>query len=110
MQRAVPWKMGFSALCVFDLNNLRRINNNLGHDKGDEYIRSFAVQLRGAVPPEQFVGRDGGDEFLVILRGLDGKGVRMCLQIFRERTEEVFKGTPGDADQLCRRLCDGAGF
>ena len=28
---------GISALCVFDLNNLRRINNNLGHDKGDEY-------------------------------------------------------------------------
>lgn len=26
---------GISALCVFDLNNLRRINNNLGHDKGD---------------------------------------------------------------------------
>ena len=30
------------AVCVFDLNNLRTINNNLGHDKGDEYIRSFA--------------------------------------------------------------------
>ena len=29
------------AMCVFDLNNLRTINNNLGHDKGDEYIRSF---------------------------------------------------------------------
>ena len=88
---------GISALCVFDLNNLRRINNNLGHDKGDEYIRSFAVQLRGAVPPEQFVGRDGGDEFLVILRGLDGDG-------------GIFEGTPGDANQLCRRLCACAGF
>lgn len=38
------------AMCVFDLNNLRTINNNLGHDKGDEYIRSFAIQLREAVP------------------------------------------------------------
>ena len=85
---------GISALCVFDLNNLRRINNNLGHDKGDEYIRSFAVQLRGAVPPEQFVGRDGGDEFLVILRGLDGKGVRMCLQNICEQTEEYSKEHP----------------
>ena len=33
------------AICVFDLNNLRNINNNLGHDKGDEYIRSFAVPV-----------------------------------------------------------------
>mgnify|MGYP000293824775 CR=1 FL=1 len=43
---------------MFDLNNLRIINNNLGHDKGDEYIRSFAEQLRLAVDPENFVGRD----------------------------------------------------
>ena len=37
---------GLTAVCVFDLNNLRTINNNLGHEKGDEYIRSFAVELR----------------------------------------------------------------
>lgn len=43
-------------MCVFDLNNLRTINNNLGHDKGDEYIRSFAIQLREAVPEEFLQG------------------------------------------------------
>ena len=43
------------ALCVFDLNNLRIINNRLGHDQGDAYIRSFAVQLRKALPEEYFV-------------------------------------------------------
>ena len=64
------------AMCVFDLNNLRTINNNLGHDKGDEYIRSFAIQLREAVPEEFFAGRDGGDEFIAVLRGLDHNGVR----------------------------------
>lgn len=64
---------GVYAVCVFDLNNLRTINNSLGHDKGDEYIRSFAVQLRKAVPEEYFVGRNGGDEFLAILRGLTAK-------------------------------------
>lgn len=30
-----------TAVCVFDLNNLRIINNNLGHDKGDEFIAIF---------------------------------------------------------------------
>ncbi len=59
-----------------DLNNLRTINNSLGHDKGDEYIRSFAVQLRKAVPEEYFVGRNGGDEFLAILRGLNREEVK----------------------------------
>lgn len=62
------------AICVFDLNNLRNINNNLGHDKGDEYIRSFAIQLRIAVADEYFVGRDGGDEFIAVLKMLPGTG------------------------------------
>lgn len=58
---------GSVALCVFDLNNLRIINNRLGHDQGDAYIRSFAVQLRKALPEEYFAGRDGGDEFIAVL-------------------------------------------
>lgn len=59
------------ALCVFDLNNLRMINNSLGHEKGDEYIRNFAQQLYAAIPKQYFVGRNGGDEFIVIFRDLD---------------------------------------
>ena len=40
---------GNTALCVFDLNNLRTINNNLGHDKGDEYIAIlYGVDWDGA--------------------------------------------------------------
>ena len=58
---------GSVALCVFDLNNLRIINNRLGHDQGDAYIRSFAVQLRKALPEEYLSGRDGGDELLLYL-------------------------------------------
>ena len=76
------------AVCVFDLNNLRTINNNLGHDKGDEYIRSFAIQLREAVPEEFFAGRDGGDEFIAVLKGLDHEGVRKCLQNIRNQAAE----------------------
>lgn len=62
---------GSVALCVFDLNNLRIINNRLGHDQGDAYIRSFAVQLRKALPEEYFAGRDGGDEFIAVLECMD---------------------------------------
>ena len=82
------------AVCVFDLNNLRTINNNLGHDKGDEYIRSFAQQLRLAVPQEHFVGRDGGDEFLALLYGLDHKGVQESLKMIRTQTAEYSEQHP----------------
>ena len=82
------------AMCVFDLNNLRTINNNLGHDKGDEYIRSFAIQLREAVPEEFFAGRDGGDEFIAVLKGLDHEGVRKCLQNIRNQVAEYSRQHP----------------
>lgn len=82
------------AMCVFDLNNLRTINNNLGHDKGDEYIRSFAIQLREAVSEEFFAGRDGGDEFIAVLKGLDHNGVRECLQNIRDHAAEYSRKNP----------------
>lgn len=78
---------GLTAVCVFDLNNLRTINNNLGHEKGDEYIRSFAVELRKVVPAEYFTGRDGGDEFIAVFHGLDHSEMRKMLQMIREHMD-----------------------
>ena len=82
------------AVCVFDLNNLRNINNTLGHDKGDEYIYSFAKQLRIAVSDEYFVGRDGGDEFIVVLNGVTRGHVEKCLLNIRKQTETYSKEHP----------------
>ena len=72
------------ALCVFDLNNLRAINNNLGHEKGDEYIRSFAEQLAQAESDSCFVGRDGGDEFIAIIRDASEGAVRERLDVVKQ--------------------------
>lgn len=55
------------ACLVFDLNNLKLANDTLGHSVGDQLISNFARLLRNAIPAEHFVGRYGGDEFLVIL-------------------------------------------
>ena len=85
---------GNTALCVFDLNNLRTVNNNLGHDKGDEYIRSFAEQLRLAVPSQHFVGRDGGDEFIAILYGVDWDGAQDVLRSIRAQAAEYSRQHP----------------
>ena len=85
---------GNTALCVFDLNNLRTVNNNLGHDKGDEYIRSFAEQLRLAVPSQHFVGRDGGDEFIAILYGVDWDGAQDVLHSIRAQAAEYSRQHP----------------
>lgn len=80
---------GSVALCVFDLNNLRIINNRLGHDQGDAYIRSFAVQLRKALPEEYFAGRDGGDEFIAVLECVDHEKVREILGTIRSKLPDI---------------------
>ena len=71
------------ALCMFDLNNLRTINNNFGHEKGDEYIRSFALQLQSVASSTCFVGRQGGDEFIAIIQNASTKAIEACLDDIR---------------------------
>lgn len=73
---AAPEDIG---VCSFDLNNLRIINNSMGHEAGDEYIRRFAVCLRASMPAEQFVGRAGGDEFIAVTHGMGKEEMKACL-------------------------------
>ena len=58
------------AVCcfMFDLNNLKEVNDTLGHSYGDLLISSFATILHRAAPKGMFVGRIAGDEFMGILR------------------------------------------
>ena len=68
------------AICVFDLNNLRIINNQQGHERGDLYIHSFAKSLRKGVDENQFVGRYGGDEFIAIFKDVTREDVKRNLE------------------------------
>lgn len=68
------------AICVFDLNNLRTINNQQGHERGDLYIRSFAKSLRKGVDENQFVGRCGGDEFIAFFKNVTKEDVKRNLE------------------------------
>lgn len=56
-----------TACLMFDLNNLKIINDTKGHSNGDQLIFNFAHLLRRVIPQEAFVGRYGGDEFMVVI-------------------------------------------
>ena len=71
------------AVCVLDLNNLRTINNRRGHAVGDEYIRSFADQLAKLSGEDVFAGRNGGDEFLVVINNASVQKVQNYLETLR---------------------------
>ncbi len=82
------------AVCVFDLNNLHTVNNTFGHEKGDEYIRAFAQQLGWVSSETCFVGRDGGDEFIAVLRDTDRAAVESCLARVRANVNEYSEAHP----------------
>ena len=53
-----------------DLNDLKKTNDNLGHEAGDELIQRAAVLLRDSFSAQGHVYRTGGDEFYVLLYGV----------------------------------------
>ena len=51
---------------MFDINNLKKVNDELGHEAGDALIAGFGEALRQEASPHMFTGRSGGDEFMAI--------------------------------------------
>lgn len=51
---------------MFDLNNLKLVNDNYGHEKGDEFIQAFTYCLTRILNEHSFLARYGGDEFIII--------------------------------------------
>jgi diguanylate cyclase (GGDEF)-like protein/putative nucleotidyltransferase with HDIG domain len=56
------------ALLYLDLDSFKPINDNFGHQKGDAVLRDLATRFRTLVREGDLVGRNGGDEFVVLLR------------------------------------------
>jgi diguanylate cyclase (GGDEF)-like protein/PAS domain S-box-containing protein len=59
------------AVLVCDIDHFKRINDALGHDAGDDVLRSLATRLESNVPPSCPVGRLSGDEFVVVCPDVD---------------------------------------
>lgn len=51
---------------MFDLNNLKYVNDTYGHEKGDEFIQAFTYCLTRILNENSFLARYGGDEFIII--------------------------------------------
>jgi diguanylate cyclase (GGDEF)-like protein/PAS domain S-box-containing protein len=65
---------GLGAVLYVDLDNFKTVNDARGHATGDALLVSAAARLSRAVRQRDIVARIGGDEFVVLLDGLDADG------------------------------------
>jgi diguanylate cyclase (GGDEF)-like protein len=73
------------AVLYLDLDHFKGVNDTLGHQIGDDLLKTIAARLRDCVGEDDTVARVGGDEFAIIRTGIE---------------------QPDDAAALARRICE----
>jgi diguanylate cyclase len=90
-----------STLCIalLDVDNFKRLNDELGHGAGDEALKSLAALVSRTLRPTDLVARYGGEEFVLLLPGTTLPEARQVLDrlqraltggLFMHETRQVF--------------------
>jgi diguanylate cyclase (GGDEF)-like protein len=73
---------------MFDLNNLKLVNGNLGHEMGDKYIEAFSALLASLQNDRISAYRVGGDEFSVIMEKTNAVEIHKVLDKLEKAVEK----------------------
>jgi diguanylate cyclase len=61
------------AVAIFDIDHFKSVNDRLGHLAGDAVLASMGLIVRETMPRRFALGRIGGEEFLILMPGVDGE-------------------------------------
>ena len=77
------------SIIVVDVDNLKVVNDRLGHAAGDQMLRLSVSALHSAFRGEDVISRIGGDEFAVILPQMDQNGMKKSIERVHRHLDEI---------------------
>ena len=83
------------AVVYLDLDGFKQVNDTYGHEAGNEVLRGVSQMLRGHLRGEDFIGRLGGDEFLIVLPHTDESGALVVGERLRAKLAALEFAAPG---------------
>lgn len=87
-------QMPFSVI-MLDIDRFKSVNDNYGHDVGDDVLQATALAIKGALRGEDEVCRLGGEEFMVICRNAFETDGSVVAERIRKAVESNIVDTPG---------------
>jgi diguanylate cyclase (GGDEF)-like protein len=99
LQRVRRYRTTLTCLMA-DIDQLKAINDDLGHAAGDQALQGAAAALRAGLRETDFAARAGGDEFLVLLPHTSERQGAVLAERLRRRLRQVRVGPPGASRRL----------
>lgn len=75
------------SVAMLDIDFFKMINDNYGHQAGDQVLMEFVSYLRGTIRPYDLLARYGGEEFIVLLHDCPKKSAQVILERFKATLE-----------------------
>ncbi|MBA3012211.1 MAG: diguanylate cyclase [Proteobacteria bacterium] len=88
------------SLILTDIDHFKNVNDTYGHQIGDLVLRRFTGQLKTLARPYDFLGRYGGEEFLICLPGANGLQAASTAERMRRQTEDMEIMLPDDSQSI----------
>lgn len=77
------------SICLCDIDFFKRVNDTYGHDVGDVVLKTISETFQKKLPPDTFISRWGGEEFLLIFPRMNGDEASMALEMLRQKIKTI---------------------